>query len=69
MGKVINGIIALLSVAAVATTLNATSAVPLQGATPLDYAIVLCAWVIVFGIGALTFEVGKAIGPQQDERS
>jgi hypothetical protein len=69
MGKVIAGATAILSVAAVAATINATNTARLPETSIADNVIFFFVVTIALGMGALVFEIGKLVGPQEERRS
>lgn len=69
MTRIISGITAVICVALVASTINATRIVKLPGVTLFDHIAFFLAVCIALGLGALVFEVGKQIGPQEERRS
>ena len=69
MGKIISGTVALLCVSLVATAIKAGSVVPAEAAPLSAYVSFFFAVCIALGFGAVVFEAGKLIGPNDERRS
>jgi len=68
LSKFISGAIAVLCVSLVATAIKAGSGISPTTAPLAAYASFFFSVVIALGFGALVFEAGKAIGPNDERR-